>query len=249
MHPTQVKQDTNATLSLYFPAHFNYLSSEFMPLYINIHSHHKAIQREWVLQNLHSNFDNLDPEKCYSAGLHPWFLHEETLPEQLRILEEVVSRPQIKVIGECGLDRLCKTPFPIQKMTFRAHIQLALRYKKPLLIHCVRALEETIRELEREPFTLPVLFHGFAGSGKQAVRLTQKGYFLSFGKQLLRRQLQLMLSELPGEQWLLETDDASISIESLYEIAAKSLNIPEDVLSLQLQKNATSFLGFAPTMI
>ncbi|MFY7878453.1 MAG: TatD family hydrolase [Lacibacter sp.] len=220
-----------------------------MPFYINIHSHSKAIGREWVLQNLHSGFEDLTPDKCYSVGLHPWFIHEEALPEQLRVLEEAATRPQVKAIGECGLDRLCNTPMSLQKDAFHEQILLAIHYKKPLIVHCVRALDETIRELDRTQFAFPVLFHGFAGSSTRALQLTQKGYYLSFGKQLLQSRMQQMLSELPKEQWLLETDDHSIPIERLYEIAAKSLNIPEDVLSLQIQKNATSFLGFAPTII
>ncbi len=220
-----------------------------MPFYINIHSHSKAIGTEWVLQNLHSRFEDLTPYNCYSVGLHPWFIHEEAFPEQLQSLEEAATRPQVKAIGECGLDRVCNTPMPLQKKVFHAQILLARSYNKPLIIHCVRAFEETIRELDHEAHNIPVLFHGFTGSREKALQLTRRGYFLSFGKSLFQRRLHEMLTALPKEQWLLETDDASISIESLYEIAAKSLNIPEDVLSLQIQKNATSFLGFAPTTI
>lgn len=220
-----------------------------MPSYINIHSHSRAIGQEWVLQNLHSNFEDLSPDKCYSAGLHPWFIHEDTFPEHLYLLEEAATLPQVKVIGECGLDRLCNTSMALQKKAFHAQILLAHHHNKPLIIHCVRAFEETIRELDREGHNTRVLFHGFSGSIERALQLTRKGYYLSFGKNLGQNRIQQLLSLLPREQWLLETDDASISIEGLYEIAAKSLNIPEDVLSLQIQKNATSFLGFAPTTI
>jgi TatD DNase family protein len=87
---------------------------------------------------------------------------------------------------------------------------------------------------------VPVIFHGFQKSLHLALQLVKQGYYLSFGKALLQPHVQQTLQKLPSEKIFLETDDASISIGTIYQLAAKAFSIEEDSLSLQLQKNAAN---------
>ncbi len=141
-------------------------------------------------------------------------------------------------IGECGLDKICETDFALQEQLFVLQIELANKIQKPLIIHCVKAFDEVLRLLKVNNNRVPVIFHGFHKSVETAFQITRQGYYLSFGKALLHQRMQEMLAKLPLTNCFLETDDASINIETMYELAASAFSIDKDSLSLQLQKNA-----------
>lgn len=176
-------------------------------------------------------------------GLHPWKIAPFHWENDLSSLLHSCNSPSVVAIGECGLDKMIVTELELQKAVFRKQIQLAASLQKPLIIHCVRAWEEVFSLLKQENFTRPVLFHGFNKSTELAQTLIDKGYYLSFGSTLKIPAKQALLREIPIERILLETDDAPISIEEVYDYAAKALQIDMNSLSLQLQKNAGAVFG------
>jgi len=52
-----------------------------------------------------------------------------------------------------------------------------------------------------------------------------------------------MLPDLPIDKIFLETDDAAISIQEIYEWAATAFSIDVNSLVLQMQKNAAAVFG------
>lgn len=214
-------------------------------LYINIHSHRRTQSNEWNVENRYENFGQMAPGGRFSAGLHPWYIKEFHWENDLRALKEISVSPDVVAIGECGLDRLCKTDFSLQEKVFAAQVQLASQVQKPLIIHCVRAWDEVISLLKKEGNKVPVVFHGFSKNEALARKITDAGYYLSFGKALEYEQARLAISAVPIYKILLETDDADIHIETIYEMAAQALSIDINLLSLQIQKNAAAFFGAA----
>jgi TatD DNase family protein len=149
----------------------------------------------------------------------------------------------VVAIGETGLDKLCKTDWSKQELSFIAHVQWANFIHKPLIIHCVKAWDEVFAALTQEKVSVPVIFHGYAKNLQLAQQITRQGYYLSFGKALEQERLQQVLNAIPVNQFFLETDDADIEIETVYDYAAAALSIDRISLSLQLQKNAEAVFG------
>ncbi|MEQ1800128.1 MAG: TatD family hydrolase, partial [Lacibacter sp.] len=111
-------------------------------LFINIHSHLPAAPHEWTVQNLYQHFEHVAVPGNYSTGLHPWYLNEEPIIADIEGLKKWSAQPNVLAIGECGLDRACRTDFRLQKDIFLKQVQWANELQKPLIIHCVKAHED-----------------------------------------------------------------------------------------------------------
>ena len=214
-------------------------------MYINIHSHKPPGTGEWVLRNLNTPDEPEPLPGLYSMGIHPWYINPVHWENQLHSLRDKSSHARILAIGECGLDKVCNTPFSLQVQVFRAQVDWANSIGKPLVIHCVRAWEEVLALLEKANIRVPVLFHGYNKNTGLALRITGKGYYISLGKALQRPGIQEVLRVVPANRFFLETDDAEISIGEIYQLAAKALSIDHNSLVLQMQKNTETVFGNA----
>lgn len=204
--------------------------------YINIHRHGPAQLPEFGIENIYKNFGSL-PLSHFSAGLHPWYIEQENWKKDFTELKKLADIPNMLAVGECGLDKVCKTGYELQKEVFIAQIQWANEMNKPLIIHCVRAHEDAIKCLENMQNRMPVIFHGFNKSLEMAERLLSKGYYLSFGKSLQKEHMQAIFKKISPGRIFLETDDTGLGIEDIYALAAAARSVPADALSLQLKKN------------
>lgn len=112
------------------------------------------------------------------------------------------------------------------------------------MIHCVRAWDDVLSQLENAQNKVPVIFHGFAKNRQLAQRIIKAGHYISLGKALQFARVQEVLAALPADRIFLETDDAyDIGIETIYNLAATALSIDHNSLVLQIQKNAETVLG------
>lgn len=211
-------------------------------MFINIHSHFPAKNNEWVLQSFYKDFENLDLPEHFSAGLHPWYLQTNYL-QDLGKLELLAQSEKMLAVGECGLDKVCSTDMGLQLSAFEKQIQLANEVKKPLIIHCVRAYDEVLATLENMKNETKVVFHGFNKSKELALQLTNKGYYLSFGSDVQKPKVAEFIKDIPLTQICLETDNSTVSIESVYSMTAEAYNISLEHLISQIQKNAENLLS------
>ncbi|HJG08731.1 MAG TPA: TatD family hydrolase, partial [Alistipes communis] len=165
-----------------------------------------------------------------SVGIHPW----EAAEGDLATVREHVGPAQI--VGEIGLDYL-RPDREAQLRIFEGQLRLAEAAGKPVVLHCVKAFEETMRLLKQ--FRLrAVIFHGFIGSPEQAARAVAAGYYLSFGSRSLRSPRTVRaLGSIPTQRLFLETDDAPATIESVYATAARLLGMPLDRLKETIYNN------------
>lgn len=175
---------------------------------------------------------------CYSIGIHPWYIQSEHWKDHLSFMEEKMSDPACLAIGECGLDKRIEVPWELQMEVFEAQIQLAERYQKPLVIHCVGAYSELIALKKKHHIKVPVIIHGFSKNNQVAQELIKAGCYLSFGKYLLRNpELKEVFLKVPSNQFFLETDTIEEGIDDVYALASKYLNL--DLITLQSQINTT----------
>lgn len=178
-----------------------------------------------------------------SMGLHPWYLTEGQLEKNLGDLEAAASQSGVMAIGECGLDRVCDTPMPLQEKAFRCQLSLAEGLRKPVIVHCVRAYEDVLRILREERVSIPVIFHGFRRDAALAGRILASGHRLSFGRHLSQPKVAEVFRSIPPERVFLETDDTEASIADVYALAAVATGFDLPALADGLWAHAVSVFG------
>ena len=206
--------------------------------YFDLHTHCKDASKYGIdasisgIVNCDLN-DDLSLYPRFSIGVHPWDV-DVSWQEKLRAYSDLFRNPPFEkfreclcAIGEIGLDKLRGGDLRMQKDCLLGQLSLASLYRLPVLIHCVKALDEVVSCLSDCKFAQPVIFHGFRGKPKQAAMLLSKGFFLSFGPRFNPDSLKLAYQE--GRMFL-ETDDTGVSISSVYELAGSALSIsPTDI--------------------
>ena len=70
---------------------------------LDIHTHHPAPQPEAVVCVTPENFNPMEGQ-LYSCGIHPWDSAGEIPDSVWEALATAARHPQVKAIGECGLD-------------------------------------------------------------------------------------------------------------------------------------------------
>ena len=100
------------------------------------------------------------------------------------VLAEIAAlaeRPRVRAIGETGLDYYRDwAPAEVQREWFRAHIDIAKRAGKALVIHDRDAHEDVLRILDADGPPEHVIFHCFSGDAAMAKRCAEAGYVMSF---------------------------------------------------------------------
>ena len=206
-------------------------------MFINIHTHLPHKNGTWSIQNLFKDFDSIGSLFYYSVGIHPWHIDENTVAAEMAKVKMASELKNVLAIGECGLDRVCKTPYKLQEKIFIEQLLWANEIAKPLIIHCVRAHREILFLLKEYNNLAPVIFHGFNNNEEIANSIIEAGCMISFGKSLMYPNAENVFSKIPIENIFLETDDNEIIIDDIYKQAAKIKNISTERLSLQIQKN------------
>ncbi len=149
-----------------------------------------------------------------TVALHPNEaprLGEAALDEALRMIEELATRPRVRGVGETGLDhfRTGEAGRAAQEHSFRAHVQIARRTGKALVIHDRDAHADVLRVLDDEGAPDTVVLHCFSGDEQFAVECAKRGYLLSFAGTVTFKNaphLREAARVTPVDQLLVETD-------------------------------------------
>ena len=132
--------------------------------------------------------------------------------EALRGIEALAALPQVVAVGETGLDHF-RTEGPeghrAQEESFRAHIAIAKRTGRALMIHDRDAHDDVVRVLLDEGPPDRVVFHCFSGGLDLARTCAEHGWVASFAGTLTFKNaggLREAAAALPEELLLVETD-------------------------------------------
>lgn len=153
-----------------------------------------------------------------AVALHPNEAARLALEEGPKALEsalegiaELAALPQVKAVGETGLDYYRTGPEGVgaQQESFRGHIALAKELDRALVIHDRDAHEDVLRLLEEEGAPPRTVIHCFSGDREMAEHCAARGYFMSFAGNVTFKNAQPLRDALiaaPPELLLVETD-------------------------------------------
>lgn len=152
------------------------------------------------------------PNVLAAVALHPNEAPVTSdLAGDLEVIEELATHPRVRAIGETGLDFFRTEPAlqARQRDSFIAHIEIAKRNAKALVIHDRDAHRAVLDTLDEVGAPTKTVFHCFSGDAEMAQECVAKGYFLSFAGTVTFKnapQLRDALRIVPLSQLLVETD-------------------------------------------
>jgi TatD DNase family protein len=193
-----------------------------------------------------------------ALGLHP---HQagEIGESDLDELEDLLAHPRAVAVGEAGLDYYRDySPRDRQLAAFRSQAELAVRLRKPLVVHSRAADVETAAVLEELARDVPVLLHCFSSLGLLDPALEQ-GWYVSFAGNVTypnASELLTAAARVPAERLLVETDSPYLApqavrgrpnepanvVHTLAAVAAARGQDPEE-LGRTVDVNATALFG------
>jgi TatD DNase family protein len=199
---------------------------------INIHTHSSSENPDVleIVNQYPGSF--IESNGFFSIGIHPWYIDENSYEKELLVIEQKLQLENCLAVGECGLDKRRETPMEVQTAVFEAQLLLAEKYQVPVIIHCVAAFQELIAVKQKLNISVPLVIHGFSKSTALAHQLLDHGFYISFGKYLIKNpDLKEVFEKVPDDRFFLETDTIEEGIEQVYALAAAYKKI--DVVSLQ----------------
>jgi TatD DNase family protein len=167
-------------------------------------------QRQWELKAE-------IPELIPVFGLHPYWVHDCSLPDSLQNAEEGLDRlaanlHRCHAVGEMGLDFRPRylTSQGLQIEIFERQLELAKFAEKPVVLHLVQAHEEAMKILSLWELPSPGgMVHAFNGSASKAKDFLSFGLMISIGGAVCRpdnQRLHQAVREIPLQNLLIESD-------------------------------------------
>ncbi|MBT2213838.1 MULTISPECIES: TatD family hydrolase [Actinomadura] len=149
-------------------------------------------------------------DDVYAAvAIHP----NETAGISDAVLDDIAAmaaHPKVRAIGETGLDYYRDwAPKDDQHTAFRAHVDIAKRTGKALVIHDREAHDDVLAILLEEGAPERVVFHCFSGDERMAGVCAERGYVMSFAGNVTFKNadpLRAALKAAPLDLVLVETD-------------------------------------------
>ena len=101
----------------------------------------------------------------YTLGCHPHYARDLMIPRNYRLLVQLLEKAgrRCVAVGECGLDTSGKNKIAMadQLEAFKMQIKLAIRLKKPLVLHIRGAEKEAIKAMKEVKLPLDWPIHRY----------------------------------------------------------------------------------------
>ncbi|MGW6456696.1 TatD family hydrolase [Streptomyces sp. NPDC055078] len=187
---------------------------------------------------------------------------DAALDDALTEIDALAALPQVRAVGETGIDRFRTGPEGIaaQERSFRAHIEIAKRHGKALVIHDRDAHADVLRILSEEGAPERTIFHCYSGDAEMARVCAAAGYYMSFAGNMTFKNAQPLrdaLAVAPRELVLVETDapfltpvpyrgrpNAPYLIPITLRAMAEVKGVDEDTLAAAVAANTAEAFGY-----
>jgi TatD DNase family protein len=143
-----------------------------------------------------------------TLGIHPHEAARATAAD-LEHLERTCARPEVKAVGEAGLDYYYdRSPRDVQAQVFRRQCALARSLGKPLVVH-VRDAHDDCEAILREEGVRHGVIHCFTGDTDAARKYLDLGFHISLSGVVTYKKTEALQDAVrfaPLERLLVETD-------------------------------------------
>ena len=136
-------------------------------------------------------------------------IHGTLLP----LLEKLAAEKRLGAVGETGFDLFdaqYKLTEKIQDEIFAFHLETALKYDLPMVLHVRKAMHKVFENLKVLRKVCSVIFHSWRGTLIEGESLLRHGVnvYFSFGAAIINnhKQAQRCCAVFPADRLLLETD-------------------------------------------
>lgn len=154
----------------------------------------------------------------YTLGMHPSSPADDgSLAKLSSFVEHEIKGKYshlLLAIGECGLDFYrMRQKKEMQIISFEAQIEIAKKYKLPLIIHTRDAMEESLTILKNKKYGYGMM-HCFSGDSSDAKRVLDMGFYISFAGNVTYKnavELHDAAAYVPLDRLILETDSPFLS--------------------------------------
>ncbi len=214
-------------------------------------------------QELLSEFDKI----LLAAGNYPSEVEKNNTNYLVDTLEKIIAKKNlpenfkpISAVGEIGLDWHWNYGTKKQQMElFEAQMQLANKYKLPVIIHDREADKDIIDIIKQNTPKFGGILHCFSSDYKTAVKLIDLGLFISFAGNVSYKKnsvLREVASKIPVESILIETDSPYLGPQQVrgktnhpghigytYETVADCKNLPLEEFINSIKNNFISLFS------
>lgn len=200
----------------------------------DIHTHRTPSDADRTITSFSVMHQTVDVNAVYvSVGIHPWHLTGNNAEERIQALKEALNHERVVALGEAGFDRLRGASLDVQTAVFRQEVALAEEYRRPMVIHCVRAFNELLQVKKELRPDQPWIIHGFRGKESVARELLRHDLYLSFGEKFQPDALRAV----PDDRLFIETDESLESIEDICRRIAEARGVSPEELAAVIDKN------------
>jgi len=150
-----------------------------------------------------------------AVALHPneapRLADQGRLDDGLAEIDRLAAADRVRAVGETGLDYYRTEPRgrAAQHASFRAHIAMAKKHAKTLVIHDREAHDDVLHILDEEGAPERVVMHCFSGDADFARACVERGFWLSYAGTVTFKNavpLREALAVTPHDRVLVETD-------------------------------------------
>lgn len=178
------------------------------------------------------SYQQAHPDFLYAtAGVHPHDADNVNY-DYLSALEELALKPQVKAIGECGLDfnRNFSAPAQQQKI-FSEQVALAASLQMPLFLHQRDAFEPWFSTLSPYLGIIPAMVtHCFTGTADELKQCLKANMYIGVTGWLCDERrgqvLRDIVSNIPLNRLLIETDAPYLTPRTIRPRPKSSRNEP-----------------------
>lgn len=151
-----------------------------------------------------------DGERVFAAaGVHPSSAEEWSSSAEDAI-EALLARPEVVAVGETGLDFYREHALPAtQQDAFRAHIDLAKRHDKAMVVHTRNSTAEALDAVKEEGAPDRFVFHCWSADAERLELALSLGAYISFAGNVSFRSaepLRELAARVPDDRIMVETD-------------------------------------------
>jgi TatD DNase family protein len=207
---------------------------------------------------------------CYAV--HPQMPAELAKPvendfeQHFITLNKLASEGRIAAVGECGFDlfnAVYKATEKLQDEIFTVHLETALRFNLPVIIHARKAMHKIFYRIKQLTKCRAVIFHSWQGSFHEGESLIKRNVnaFFSFCSCIMRnhKHARHCCSLFPADRLLVETDapfqssgrkysqwmDLPFIIEAAAALRREAGSSCKDVKELELQIEYNFYRAFS----